>query len=109
MEPKDTEEWVKQIAAWDHENPLEMRRDKGMTPQMIMEGLNQVYDEVTYVTDVGQHQMWASQYLDVNKNKRMITSGGLGTMGLVFRQHLVQKWDTGTEMSYVLPVTVDFR
>ncbi len=46
-------------------------------------------------TDVGQHQMWASQYLDVNKNKRMITSGGLGTMGLVFRQHLVQKWDTG--------------
>lgn len=84
VEPKDTEEWVKQIAAWDHENPLEMRRDKGMTPQMIMEGLNQVYDEVTYVTDVGQHQMWASQYLDVNKNKRMITSGGLGTMGFGF-------------------------
>lgn len=80
-----------------------------MTPQMIMEGLNQVYDEVTYVTDVGQHQMWASQYLDVNKNKRMITSGGLGTMGFGFPQHLVQKWDTGTEMSYVLPVTVDFR
>ena len=84
VEPKDTEEWGKQIAAWDHENPLEMRRDKGMTPQMIMEGLNQVYDEVTYVTDVGQHQMWASQYLDVNKNKRMITSGGLGTMGFGF-------------------------
>ena len=84
VEPKDTNEWVKQIAAWDHENPLEMRRDKGMTPQMIMEGLNQVYDEVTYVTDVGQHQMWASQYLDVNKNKRMITSGGLGTMGFGF-------------------------
>ena len=84
VEPKDTDEWVKQIAAWDHENPLEMRRDKGMTPQMIMEGLNQVYDEVTYVTDVGQHQMWASQYLDVNKNKKIITSGGLGTMGFGF-------------------------
>ena len=38
VELKDTDEWVKQIAAWDHENPLEMRRDKGMTPQMIMEG-----------------------------------------------------------------------
>ena len=75
----------------DHENPLEMRRDKGMTPQMIMEGLNQVYDEVTYVTDVGQHQMWASQYLDVNKNKKIITSGGLGTMGLVSRLHLEAK------------------
>ena len=84
VEAKDTDEWVKQIAEWDHENPLEMRRDKGMTPQMIMEGLNQVYDEVTYVTDVGQHQMWASQYLDVNKNKKIITSGGLGTMGFGF-------------------------
>lgn len=83
-EPKDTSEWVKQIAKWDQENPLEMRRDKGMTPQMIMEGLNQVYDEVTYVTDVGQHQMWASQYLELDQNKKMIISGGLGTMGFGF-------------------------
>ena len=81
VEPKDTEEWVKQIAAWDHENPLEMRRDKGMTPQMIMEGLNQVYDEVTYVTDVGQHQMWAAQNYTYKEPRTFLSSGGLGTMG----------------------------
>ena len=39
-EPQDTEEWRKQIQEWDRENPLEMRRDRGMTPQMILEEIN---------------------------------------------------------------------
>lgn len=81
---KDTSEWMKQIEEWQQENPLEMCRDKGMNAQMVMEGLNQTFDEVTYVTDVGQHQMWASQYLKVNEKKSFITSGGLGTMGFGF-------------------------
>ena len=84
VEEKDTTEWLQQIAAWEKENPLEMRRDRGMSPQMIMEGLNNVFDKATFVTDVGQHQMWASQFLEVNDNKRIITSGGLGTMGFGF-------------------------
>lgn len=84
-EPKDTDDWMKQIRKWDAEHPLEMRRDRGMTPQMIMEGLNQVYpDEVTYVTDVGQHQMWAAQFLEMDPKKKLIVSGGLGTMGFGF-------------------------
>ena len=105
-EPKDTDEWVKQIAKWDRENPLEMRRDRGMTPQMIMEGLNQVYTgEVTYVTDVGQHQMWASQYLELDKNKKMITSGGLGTMGFGFPAALGAKM--GNRWKEVVCITGD--
>lgn len=36
-EKQDTEKWVEKIKSWDMENPLEMRRDRGMTPQMIME------------------------------------------------------------------------
>lgn len=79
-----TKEWMEEIRAWDAENPLEMRRDKGMTPQMIMEGINAVFQEGIVVTDVGQHQMWATQYIDLNKKKQMITSGGLGTMGFGF-------------------------
>lgn len=84
VEEKDTSEWTKQIAKWEQERPLEMRRDKGMTPQMIMEGINRTYEEAIYVTDVGQHQMWASQYLELNEKKQIITSGGLGTMGFGF-------------------------
>lgn len=51
---------------------------------MIMEGINQEFDEGIIVTDVGQHQMWATQYIDLNEKKRFITSGGLGTMGFGF-------------------------
>lgn len=80
-EPKKTTAWKNQINIWENENPLGMRRDKGMTPQMIMEHINKNYPEAVYVTDVGQHQMWAAQYLELGKNSRMITSGGLGTMG----------------------------
>lgn len=81
---KDTNEWQEQIRAWEAENPLEMCRDRGMTPQMIMEGINKTFEEAIYVTDVGQNQMWATQYLNLSKNHKMITSGGLGTMGFGF-------------------------
>ncbi|WP_031200914.1 biosynthetic-type acetolactate synthase large subunit [Eubacterium sp. 14-2] len=83
-EPQDTEEWLNQIREWDRENPLEMRRDKGMTPQMVMEQINEQFPEGIVVTDVGQHQMWAAQYIELNEKKQYITSGGLGTMGFGF-------------------------
>lgn len=83
-EPQHTEEWLAQIREWDQENPLEMRRDKGMTPQMVMEQINEQFPEGIIVTDVGQHQMWAAQYIELNEKKQYITSGGLGTMGFGF-------------------------
>lgn len=104
-EEKDTSDWLKQISVWQQENPLEMRRDKGMNAQMIMEGLNKTFDEVTYVTDVGQHQMWASQYLEVNDKKKFITSGGLGTMGFGFPAALGAK--IGNPDKHVVCITGD--
>lgn len=83
-EPQKTEKWLEEIREWDQENPLEMRRDRGMTPQMIMEHINEQFEEGIIVTDVGQHQMWAAQYIELNENKQFITSGGLGTMGFGF-------------------------
>lgn len=83
-EPKKLKHWMEEIEGWEEENPLEMRRDKGMTPQMIMEHINKNYPDGIYVTDVGQHQMWATQYLEMGPKNKMITSGGLGTMGFGF-------------------------
>ena len=80
-ETKKTAEWKSQIAIWENENPLGMRRDKGMTPQMIMEHINSNFPGSIYVTDVGQHQMWATQYLELDEESQLLTSGGLGTMG----------------------------
>lgn len=83
-EPQKTDKWMEQIGEWDKENPLEMRRDRGMTPQMIMEQINDCFEECIITTDVGQHQMWATQYIELNEKKQFITSGGLGTMGFGF-------------------------
>lgn len=83
-EPMKTDKWLTQIRAWNEENPLTMRRDRGMSPQMIMEHINQEFPHSIYVTDVGQHQMWATQYLELDETSQLITSGGLGTMGFGF-------------------------
>ena len=83
-EPKKTEKWLAQIRQWDEENPLAMCRDHGLSPQMIMEHINKEYPHSIYVTEVGQHQMWATQYLELDEESQLITSGGLGTMGFGF-------------------------
>ena len=81
VEAKDCEKWKAQIASWDAEHPLTMDLKNQMTPQAVMEGINRAYPQAIYVTDVGQHQMWASQFLKVDQKHPFITSGGLGTMG----------------------------
>ncbi len=83
-EPLDTDKWFEKIHAWDLKHPLKMRNDRGMTPQQIIEALNQTFPKAIVTTDVGQHQMWTSQYLEMNEHKKFITSGGLGTMGFGF-------------------------
>ncbi len=83
-EPMKTKRWQDQIHEWNEEHPLGMRADKGMTPQMIMEGINEVFPKGIFVTDVGQHQMWATQYITAHPDKQVVTSGGLGTMGFGF-------------------------
>ena len=83
-EKKDTAKWQEQIHRWEKENPLAMRRDRGISPQMIMEHINAQFPHSIYVTDVGQHQMWATQYLELDEQSQLITSGGLGTMGFGF-------------------------
>ncbi len=80
-EKMDTVRWQETIRAWDQENPLAMREGRGMTPQMILSEVNRLYPTGFVVTDVGQHQMWTTQFVDFSPEKRLITSGGLGTMG----------------------------
>ncbi len=76
-------EWVKEVAdikASKHNN-IKMS-DARLNPQYIIEEVNrQVADDTLIVTDVGQHQMWASQYYNFSKPRTFLTSGGLGTMG----------------------------
>ena len=84
VEPCDTEKWLAQIRKWDEEHPLKMKSKPQMTPQDIIEEMNRQFDDAIIVSDVGQHQMFVSQYTEITEKKRMIMSGGLGTMGYGF-------------------------
>ena len=84
VEPCDTEKWLAQIEKWDEEHPLKMKSKPQMTPQDIIEEMNRQFDDAIIVSDVGQHQMFVSQYTEITEKKRMIMSGGLGTMGYGF-------------------------
>lgn len=76
------EEWMDQIHGWQ-KNDYKPRDDSSrlMPHQVIHEICRQAGPEAVYVTDVGQHQMWAAQYLHHTKSRGFLTSGGLGTMG----------------------------
>ena len=79
-----TEPWLRQLAAWRDEFPLRYGSSDGMPkPQLVLETLQELGAgrDVVWTTGVGQHQMWAMQYLLCDRPRSFITSGGLGTMG----------------------------
>lgn len=82
-EPMNHEEWIEEIRSWEKQHPLSMDVKAGVNPQRIIETLNSIYKDTDtiFTSDVGQHQMWAAQYLSLDEKHQLIQSGGLGTMG----------------------------
>ncbi len=82
VDKRERSEWIETVSEWQtHKKSIKPTDDK-LYPQQIIERTCDLVDRQTiYVTDVGQHQMWAAQYLKHNNTKCFITSGGLGTMG----------------------------
>jgi acetolactate synthase-1/2/3 large subunit len=87
LKPGNTEPWLQQIADWREQFPLRYapQEEQGpLKPQRVLEALNELTagrDDVVFTTGVGQHQMWAMQYLQCDHPRTFVTSGGLGTMG----------------------------
>ncbi len=77
--------WRTQIDEWRDAFPYRYDRDgDSLKPQTVLETLRDLTagrDDVVWTTGVGQHQMWAMQYLVCDRPRSFITSGGLGTMG----------------------------
>ncbi len=79
--------WWEQIDGWRARKCLRYRQeDDFIKPQYVLEQLQELTaGRDTYVTtDVGQHQMWAAQFIHFEEPNRWMTSGGLGTMGYGF-------------------------
>ena len=84
LEPQDHKEWTDKVKEWKKEYPLAHRdvgKDK-LLPQEVLKAINDILDgDTIVVTDVGQHQMWAAQYMTYKNVNSIVTSGGAGTMG----------------------------
>lgn len=79
--PCETGKWLDTIEDWKAEHPLKMKKKPIMTPQDVIETINRIFDEAIIVTDVGQHQMFTVQFIEITEKKKLLMSGGLGTMG----------------------------
>lgn len=87
VEKKDRPEWKEKVENLiAEENAIaamaERKATASITPKQVMDIINEIkLDSTVVATDVGQHQMWAAQYLKFKNNRTFASSGGLGTMG----------------------------
>jgi acetolactate synthase-1/2/3 large subunit len=75
--------WTAQMLAVKAKYPVGYDKpDHGLAPQTVIERINAIAGpEATYVSGVGQHQMWASHYVSYERPRQWLNSGGAGTMG----------------------------
>ncbi len=89
-------EWQEKIARYRAEEAEYSDKREGLTPKNAISVLNRHIGENTPVaTDVGQHQMWAAQYINFKKSRKFISSGGLGTMGFGMGAAIGASYGTG--------------
>ncbi|WP_106848129.1 acetolactate synthase large subunit [Blastococcus sp. Marseille-P5729] len=83
-EPADISSWKQQLERWREKFPLgyDWPADGTLSPQYVMERIDALTpDGAVYVAGVGQHQMWAAQFVKYEQPRTWLNSGGLGTMG----------------------------
>lgn len=76
-----THNWLAKINTWKEDYPLQVPHpEDSISPQEVIVEVGRQAPDAYYTTDVGQHQMWAAQFLKTGPH-RWISSAGLGTMG----------------------------
>lgn len=78
---EQTQSWRKRLNRWRTEYPLLVPKNaQNLSPQEVIAEVSKNSSNAFFTTDVGQHQMWAAQFIRTSQ-RRWITSAGLGTMG----------------------------
>ena len=76
-----TKAWRERIYKWQKTYPLLVPyQNQLLSPQQIIQYISEICPEAYFTTDVGQHQMWAAQFIKC-KSRHWLSSAGLGTMG----------------------------
>jgi len=89
-------QWMTQVEIFRAEEQNYLDNREGLTPRKAILTLNKYLGENTPVaTDVGQHQMWSAQNLNFKKERRFVSSGGLGTMGFGLGAAIGAAYGTG--------------
>jgi len=83
LSPQDRSDWRNRAKALKTEFPLRYKaNNETLKPQYIIQRISALAaNKAIITTEVGQHQMWSCQYLQIEQPRRFLTSGGLGTMG----------------------------
>jgi acetolactate synthase-1/2/3 large subunit len=83
--PARRKEWIAQIAQWKNTHGLSYEKNGAIKPQFVVEELYRLTrGRAIITTEVGQNQMWTAQYYQFAWPRKLLTSGGLGTMGYGF-------------------------
>ena len=80
----DLTPWLNEVYGWRNKFPLgyDKPSDGSVSPQYVIERIGKISGPDTiFAAGVGQHQMWASQFIGYEKPRTWLNSGGLGTMG----------------------------
>ncbi len=81
LEPQQHDEWLDEIAQLKQKYTMTYHPDVLCGPYIIEKIYEKTNGDAIIATEVGQHQMWAAQYYKYSRPRRLLTSGGLGTMG----------------------------
>ena len=85
MHPRPHRAWIDRMQEFEHGHPsIQVPESDAVSPQYVLRELNKIVEhsaDPVVVTGVGQHQMWAAQFLFMPKANSFVSSGGLGVMG----------------------------
>lgn len=74
--------WRATVKEWQETYPLGYTKDEGLSPQLVIQRIGEISGpEAIYASGVGQHQMWAAQFVKYERPNAWLNSGGAGTMG----------------------------
>ena len=103
IQPAAHPEWMRQLQSWQSIDYRPKDHTDRLTPhQVIGAACELAGPDAVYVTDVGQHQMWACQYIRHVKDRAFLTSGGLGTMGFGYGAALGAQAALGRDQTVVM-------